>query len=52
MIAGTIYLFTIAWDEWDLNPISTVTEVNTIYDIKFPKIIVCPPKDPFSFTLS
>ena len=52
MIAGTIYLTMNAWDEWDLYPISTVTEVNTIYDIKFPKIIVCPPKVPFSFTLS
>ena len=52
MIAGTIYLTMDAFYEWDEKPISTVTKVKPMYDIKFHKIIVCPPKVSFSFILS
>ena len=48
MIAGAGYLTKDAFDEWDLDPISTVTEVLTsevlISNGKFPLIVVCPPK--------
>ena len=44
MIAGAGYLTKDAFDEWDLDPISTVTEVLTIYNGKYPLIVVCPPK--------
>ena len=51
MVAGTVYLSMGAFDDWEQNPISTVTEVKTIYEVKFPKIVVCPPKVSFSLTL-
>ena len=44
MIAGAGYLTKDAFDEWDQDPISTVTEVHTIYNGKFPLIVVCPPE--------
>ena len=44
MIAGAGYLIKDAFDEWDLDPISTVTEIETIEHGKFPLIVVCPPK--------
>ena len=51
MVAGAGYLTADAVNEWDLDPISTVTKVKTIYDVKFPMIVVCPPKVSFSFPL-
>ena len=51
MVAGTVYLTMETFDDWDKNPISTVTEVKTISHVRFPKIVVCPPRVAFSFTL-
>ena len=44
MIAGAGYLTKDAFDEWKLDKISTVTEVMTISNGKFPLIVVCPPE--------
>ena len=52
MVAGTVYLTMEAVDDWENNPISTLTEVNTTSNVKFPKIVVCPPKVSFSFTIA
>ena len=52
MIAVIAYLTMDALDGWEKNPISTLTEPYTIYQTKFPKIVVCPPKVSFSFTFS
>ena len=51
MIAGAGYLIKDAFDDWAKNPISTITEPETISQVKFPQIVVCPPKVSFSFTL-
>ena len=51
MVAGALYLIADAFDDWAKNPISTITEPETIYNnVRFPKITVCPPKVSFSFT--
>ena len=50
LVAGALYLTGEAFDEWEKNPISTITEPKTIYDVKFPNIVVCPPKVAFSYT--
>ena len=52
MVAGTVYLTMEAVEDWDQYPISTVTEVITISNVTFPKIVVCPPKVSFSFTIA
>ena len=51
MVAVIAYLTVDAVDDWEKNPISTLTEPDTIYNVKFPKIVVCPPRVPFSFPL-
>ena len=51
MVAGAVYLTMDAVKEWEENPISTITEPESIYRAEFPKIVVCPPKVSFSFTL-
>ena len=50
MIAGAGYLIADAFDDWANNPIATITEPETISRVKFPQIVVCPPKVSFSFT--
>jgi len=49
MIAGTGYLTAEALNYWAENPISTVVETFPIFEVKFPKIVVCPPKVDISF---
>ena len=44
MIAGAGYLTKDAFDDWEENPISTVTDVETISLKLFPLIVVCPPE--------
>ena len=51
MVAGALYLIADAFDDWAKNPISTITEPETISNVTFPQIVVCPPKVSFSFTL-
>ena len=52
MVAVIIYLTVDAVDDWEKNPISTLTKPAPIYKLtKFPKIVVCPPRVPFSFPL-
>ena len=51
MVAGAGYLISDAFDDWEKNPISTFTEPAAIFHVKFPQIVVCPPKESFSFTL-
>ena len=50
MICGASYLTGDTFHEWEKNPVSTMTEIETIYHVKFPDIVVCPPKVAFSFT--
>ena len=50
MIGVITYLTMDAVEDWKNNPISTLTEPQPIYSVKFPKITVCPPKVSFSFT--
>ena len=50
MLAGAAYLTVDAFDDWERNPISTLTKVENISQVKFPQIVVCPPKVSFSFT--
>ena len=52
MVAGAGYLIADAFDDWEKNPISTITEPKDICQVKFPQIVVCPPRVSFSFTLS
>ena len=37
MIAGTVYLTAVAVDEWEKDPISTITETFPIDMVQFPK---------------
>ena len=41
---GAGYLFSEALQDWAENPISTITETDSISDVQFPKIVVCPPR--------
>ena len=43
------YLTGQALIDWRNNPISTTTTTFPIYDVQFPKIVVCPPKVAFGF---
>ena len=46
-----LYFITGAFLDWDKNPIATTTQTNPIYDVQFPKIVVCPPKEAIAFIL-
>ena len=50
--AVTAYLTTGAFVDWAKYPIATTTETFPISGVQFPKIVVCPPRVPFSFTLN
>ena len=52
MISGAVYLTGETFVEWSKYPIATTTETFPISEVQFPKIVVCPPKVVFSFTVS
>ena len=51
-VAAAGYLIWEAFDDWAEYPISTITETFPINQAQFPKIVVCPPKVAFTFTLT
>ena len=40
-----------AFISWSDDPIATTTQTKPIYDVPFPRIVVCPPKEAFVFIL-
>merc|ERR1712018_71592 len=37
-----------SFQSWQVNPISTTIETKSMSEIKFPRVIVCPPRDTYT----
>ena len=46
--SGSIYLICQSFKAWSERPVSTTIETHEIHELKYPKVMVCPPKNTYT----